>query len=217
MLHSFLIHSSVEGHLILAPMASSSGFSSPQEHVVNTKESSSGPGGVFPPSAIPWPSSLSGFLVGASVPMCEGVTWEQSSDTSTYKKGPVHHKQDITPLQRLTEKAFTTRRKLHMFLIQKHFLNVQMLINCAAGRCVVRSLEEREAGCRCCGSSAAITATLEDSQKDSPQQRERAEFPAFRTFLGGETSLEVKEIPGKSPHRSQWCLDPAHLLWPTTL
>ena len=94
-------------------------------------------------------------LVGVSVPMCEGITWEQSSDTSTDKKGRVHHKQDITPLQRLTEKAFTARRKLHTFLMQKHFLNVQMPINSPAGE---GCWEEHGGAAGRCGCDSAFSS-----------------------------------------------------------
>lgn len=58
--------------------------------------------------------------MGSVYPMWEAFTWEQNSDTSPYKKGRVRHKQDITPLLRLTEKAFIIRHKLHMFLVQRH-------------------------------------------------------------------------------------------------
>lgn len=95
------------------------------------------------------------IVVGVSVPMGEGITREQSSDTSTYKKGRAHHKQDITPLQRLTEKAFTARRKLHTFLIQKHFLNVQMPINSPAGE---GCREEDTGAAGCCGSDSAFSS-----------------------------------------------------------
>ena len=73
------------------------------------------------------------ILVGASVPMRKGIPWEQSRDTSACKKGRVHHKQDITTLQRLTRKAFTAGRKLHRFLTQQHFSGAQMPINPPAG------------------------------------------------------------------------------------
>ena len=81
--------------------------------------------------------------------MHKGIPWEQSSDTSAYKKGRVHHKQDITTLQRLAGKAFTAGRNLHRFLTQQQFLGAKMPINSPAGE--VRS-QERGGASDCCSS-----------------------------------------------------------------
>lgn len=102
--------------------------------------------GSLPPSAIMHGMGINCEHTLASVLLCEGFTQETSSDTSACKKGHVRHKQDITPLQRLTEKAFTTRHKLHMFLVQKHLLSVQMPINSPAmGRSAARGVKEQRA------------------------------------------------------------------------